>query len=73
MSFWRRGKKREEGDGGRQQRDLRLEDKWSRGKRKEADGEREGMNLFMGSRGERSLKFLSEENFIMSDNRGREE
>lgn len=31
------------------------------------------MNLFMESRGERSLKFLSEENFIMTDNRGRDE
>lgn len=35
--------------------------------------EREGINLFMGSRGERSLKFLSEENFIMTDNRGWDE
>lgn len=34
---------------------------------------RERMNLFMESRGERSLKFLSEENFIMTDNRGRDE
>lgn len=50
-----------------------MEDKWSRGKRKEADGEREGMNLFMESRGERSLKFPSEENFIMTNNRGRDE
>lgn len=72
ISFWRK-KKKEEGNGGWQQWDLRLEDKWSRGKRKGADGEREGMNLFMESRGERSLKFLSEENFIMTDNRGRDE
>lgn len=57
--FLEEKKEQEEGNRERQQRDLRLEDKWSRGKRKEADGEREGMNLFMRSRGEISLKFFS--------------
>lgn len=45
-------KKKEEGNGGRWQRDLRLEDKWSRGKRKEADGERGNEFIHGVQRGE---------------------
>lgn len=45
-------KEKEEGNEGRQQRDLRLEDKWSRGKRKEADGERGNEFIHGVQRGE---------------------
>lgn len=72
MSFWRRKKKGKKAmeDDSKEIYDWKTSGAEGREKKQM---EREGMNLFMGSRGERSLKFLSEENFIMSDNRGRDE
>lgn len=71
MSFWGGG--RGGGSRERQQRDLRLEDKQSRGKRKEADGERENEFIHGVQRGDIFEVSRSEENFIMTDNRDRDE